>query len=330
MELLNDTLFPAGLFRTVIDEHRIAASLLARVTYDIQDCSLVPSLDQTWKVSGPPWESEYGPMDSDELFYKWGVDLFVFGHARAPGEHKATEVVVTLKVGGFRRSAIVFGDRVWQSGENGLVPGPPKPFKAIPLTMANAFGGKDKWDGLDVPFGDNPDGKGFYIEKGHAEGNPMPNIEDPENLISQWDQQPEPVGFTPCAVQCGLRLRNAIDVDDTGLLKSVRPTFFNAAHPRMILERLSPGDEVELSGVTVDEPLIFQIPKTELTVRLEFDAEVIERPLLIDQLGIEVDMRRAFIAYRYPFRYVLYPLQRRRCELSLKNSDAGFVGGAPQ
>ena len=85
MELVNSTPYPAQIFRTVIDQERIAASVFARLTFDIAAGSLSLSHEQSWPVSAPPWDSPYGPMDSDEVFWKGGVDVFLFGHARSIG-----------------------------------------------------------------------------------------------------------------------------------------------------------------------------------------------------------------------------------------------------
>jgi hypothetical protein len=328
MELVNHTPFPAALFRTVIDQERLAASVFARVTYDIREETLVPTGEQVWQVSGPPWEGPQGPMESDEIFYKGGVDLFVFGHARAPGGRPVTEIEVRIEVGTFQKRVIVVGDRVWEARGKRLVPSAPKPFSAIPLTPEFAYGGTDKWDELDVSHPDNPRGKGYYLEKENAIGGALPNLEDQEKRITAWEDKPNPVGLTFCPMTSGQRMRNGIELDEKGSLKAIRPVLFNSAFPDMILERVVPGDRVRLSGLDESGPLAFSIPATDLIVRLQFDAELIERPLAIDQVGIEVDARRAFIGYRYPFRYVMYPLQKRSCELLLRASGEERTGAA--
>ena len=33
------------------------------------------------------------------------------------------------------------------------------------------------------------------------------------------------------------------------------------------------------------------------------------------RIGVEIDLRRVFIAYRAPYRYIVYELQERGCEL---------------
>jgi len=315
MKLVNHTSFPAGIFRTVIDDDRIAASVLARITFDVNGGVLTPSGDQSWIVSGPPWDSPYGPMDSDEVFYKGGVDLFLFGHARAPRGRAVPRMEVKITIGDWSRSIVVTGDRVWQRSGAGLTPSAPKPFLEMPLTPAHAFGGKDEWDGLSVPYPDNEQGKGYYLEEEHAEGRPLPNLEEPDALITAWADHPEPAGVGACPLTSGARLRNGLGLDDEGRITEMRPTLYNAAFPRMILKSARPGDSVRVDGVLGEGPLTFVIPDAAPRVRLTFGDEIIERPLAIDQIGIEADRLRVFLAYRYPFRYIIHPLQRRRYEL---------------
>jgi hypothetical protein len=322
MDLQNQTPFPAGLFRTRLTDGRIAAAVLARITYRIENGLLVADREQPWLVSPAPWASAYGPMDGDDVFYKGGVDLFVFGQARSAGGRPAPTIEVVIEVGCFRRRLIVFGNRVWQKKWHELVPSAPEPIQTLSLALANAFGGKSTWDGLDVPFTANPVGKGFYLEDAQAVGRPLPNIEDPDHLIKHWNDRPDPAGVTPCPPDNAMHLQNGLEFTNQGYLQKLRPTFFNAAFPRMIAPRVEFGTRVKLEGVLASGPLQFTLPQTGPSVRLHIGNEVIERPLAIDQVGIEVDKGRAFLAYRYPFRYVIYPLQERWCELFLQESAA--------
>ncbi|MCI5120344.1 MAG: DUF2169 domain-containing protein [Candidatus Electrothrix sp. AUS4] len=316
MELTNHTPYPARLFRGYIGDDLFIASLAVRVTYDVQKETLTISKEQTWPVSPQPWESEYGVMDSDEVFYRGGVDLFVFGQAYAPGYREALESEVTIEVGSFfKRRIAVFGDRVWEKKEDNFIISQPKPFRVIPLTPEYAYGGKDEWDELEISFPDNPDGKGFYLEEEQAAGNPLPNMEDPDNRIRKWDDRPTPVVMMPCPMQSPLRVQNGLEMDEQGNLIKLKPEFFNSAYPQMILDQLQSGDVIKISGMKKTGEFSFSLATTELKVRLQFDKEVIERPLTIDQIGIEVEKDRVFISYRYPFRYKFYPLQQRMCEL---------------
>ena len=322
MELTNLTRYPAGLFRSVIDDNRFAAALVSRVTFDMTPNCQDPSDEQPWIVSAAPWKNEHGQMDGDEVFYRGGVDVFLFGNAWAPGR-AVTEMNVTLEVGTFRRHTLVLGDRAWVRRGRNLTPTAPVPFESVPLTLQYAFGGKDQWDGLDIPYPDNPMGRGYAIEEKSAEGRLLPNLEDPQHRIMRWDDRPDPVGFGVCPMTCGLRLRNGIVLDDKKQIQDLKPTLYNSAFPTMIAERVMPGDLVRVSGVLrTGRPLAFPIPAFKMVARLQFGKEVIERPLVIDQVGIEAEHNRIFVTYRYPFRYVLYPLQKRTCEL-LVSTGAG-------
>jgi hypothetical protein len=326
MELENHTRFPAGIFRTVIDQHRIAASVLVRITFDLREGVLVPSEEQVWLVSGPPWEGPQGPMDSDEVFFKGGVDLFLFAHARAPRHRPVKQMEVRIAVGSWQRSIRVTGERAWVRGLRTLQPTDPVPFLELPLTLANAFGGKGEWDGLTVMCPDNEHGKGFFLSEDEAVGGRLPNIEDPLAPVAAWSDQPAPVGVVPCPIISAQRMRNCFRFDEQGRIVELRPVFFNAAFPEMILERVRVGDVVRVDGVLHDGPLVFRIPDAAPRLRIAFEDQVFEPALAIDQIGIEADLGRVFIAYRHPFRYTIHALQRRSCELFEHHARAAAPG----
>lgn len=317
MRLVNSTPYSARLFRGVIDEKIIFGSLAARVTFDIVDGALRPAAEQSWKVSPGPWMGPYGPMDGDDLPLREGVDVMVFGSARPPGGRPVTRLDVEVEVGPeFRGHVIVWGDRVWERRGGRLVPGEPEPFRAIPLTVALAFGGFDVWDELPIAFQDNPLGRGYYLDEERAEGKPLPNIEHPDAPIRVWNDQPEPVGTCQCSRFFGPRLRRVVEVDEeTVAIRAVRPALYNEAFPGMIAPAARPGDRVTIRGVREDGPISFTLPDIGLRARLRFGDLAGERSLPIDQIGVEADHRRVFVSYRYPFRYDLVPRQRRRCEL---------------
>lgn len=324
MKLENETRYPALLFRGAVDEERLFGAVFARITYELRpDGDLVPTEEQTWDVSTGPWESEYGDMDSDEVFYREGVDLFVFGSARPPAGERVTSMEISVRVGErFRHTLHVFGERRWVRQDDRLVPSEPAPIEEVPLTLDNAFGGSDTWDGLDVAYPDNPDGKGFYLEEDSALDGPLPNLEDPDDRISRWDDRPEPAGTGATTIQFGPRVRRGVEFDDeTGRLSKLKPRFFNAAFPGMIVPELGPGDVVEVGGVRSEGTLRVRIPPHRLFTRLRFGDATTEKELYVDQVGIEPDEDRVFIAYRYPFRYRLVELQERSC--SLHDSEDG-------
>src|ERR1700743_2358530 len=118
MDFDNQTAWPARLFRSPLEGDRFAAALVARVTFDLTPGGPVPAADQPWIVSHGPWTSPRGPADGDALFYRGGVDLFLFGTAHAP--RAVPRMQVRLAVGSFRRTIQVTGDRAWVRRGRGL------------------------------------------------------------------------------------------------------------------------------------------------------------------------------------------------------------------
>jgi len=319
MELLNETPFPAVLIRGIIDEEQMFGSLVARITYALQPgghCTIAD--EQVWEVSPGPWKGPAGDMPGDELFYRGGVDVFVFGSARAPQGRPVTQLDVGVEIGPrFRYRLNVFGDRFWDRRLGQLTQTPPMPFHEIPLSLSHAFGGADEWDELAVPFPDNPEGKGFCLDADSALGKPLPNIENPLQLVRSWSDRPEPVGMGVPPYPFGPRLQRSVEFDaSTGMLSRLDPTFFNHAFPSMVAPKgIEPGDRVDVWGTRFEGDLTFILPQTLLQVELEIGERCLSVQPPIDQIGIEPDQMRCFVTYRFPFRYRLIPLQKRRCTL---------------
>ena len=319
MKLDNATPFPARLIRTVVDDRRLFASVLVRVSHDIVDGRLRPSDVQRWPVSTGTYDGPWGPMPPDQPPCRGGVDIMIFGSARAPGGRPAPRIDVAVEIGTRWRSRLIaWGDRTWRRGLTGLTPSDPEPRSEVPLTLARAFGGSDEWDGMQVPFVDNPEGRGFYLEESRARGKPLPNLEDPRALIVDWKDRPEPVGTGPCAQNFGPRVRHGIELsEDKQTIRRIRPSFFNDAFPQMIAPTVASHDRVVVRGVRDDGPVEFTIPETPLRIDLRVGDDGGVRTPAIDQLAVEPDAGLAFITYRFPFRYVVTPHERRSCRLSL-------------
>src|SRR5664279_1318535 len=317
MELTNLAGVPGYLFRTVIDDTRLAAAVIARVTYQVnEDGTLARTAEQPWILSAAPWDAPVGKMPSDQVFRRGGVDLFVFGQAWAPRQRPTPAMLVKLELSsGFKSQLAVIGDRVWL--KQGLQPmaSKPKPFVSMPLSLDCAYGGKDVWDGLEIPFPTNPNGKGYYITDEQAVGKHLPNIEDPEHPIRNWNDQPDPVGMGLCPFGFGPHVRETVRFNEQGAMVELKPRFFNNAFPAMIAPRMAPGETVVLDGASPNGPMRFRVPPLELQMHLRVGQSELVRPLAIDQIGIEPENKRVFVTYRFPFRYTLQPREQRACIL---------------
>ena len=311
MEVINQTDYPHLLFRTTIDKQKIAAALMVRVTYDLDGSRAIPSRKQIWPLNTAAWQTAYGPMQGDYVYRRGGVDLFVFGSARAAhGQAVKRMEVRILLPGKIDHSILVLGDRIWESGIFGLGFSDPKPFTEMPLTLANGFGGTDEWDGLQVPSPNNSYGKGFIWQKAHAAGKPLPNIEDPKNLVAKWNDKPVPVGVVPIAL-CENRIRRSVSFNHMGQVVKLDPLFFNTAFNDMIAGEVVPGETITIIGVREKGTFQCTIPDHSFNLQLQFGNKTHERKLEIDQVGIETDHNRAFITYRYAFNYTMHPGEKR-------------------
>lgn len=82
------------------------------------------------------------------------------------------------------RRLVVFGDRQWElTGAT-----PPAPFSKMPVDYTRAFGGEG--------FDKNPIGRGARaIVDGETEIHPLPNIEDPRELVTKKGDRPNPASL---------------------------------------------------------------------------------------------------------------------------------------
>jgi hypothetical protein len=151
-------------------------------------------------------------FESDLVPFKPRTDVVLVGHAYAPHGRPAKMVDVEIEVGALRKKLRVFGDRAWSfpSEQQDAIPyivGPAE-FVKMPLTFDRAFGGTDKTAGIvgnRKPWCErNYLGKGFCGARTVAsiDKTPLPNIEDPGDLIRTWDSNPRPAG-------CGFFPRNS-------------------------------------------------------------------------------------------------------------------------
>ena len=219
--------------------------------------------------------------ESDGAYFKPATDIVVVGTAYTPYGKSVPSFNVSLSVGTLSKTATVFGDRHWRySAIFGIRKPPPRLFSEMPLCWERAFGGVDTfhkdpkkhaWEKR------NPIGTGFCVTKS-AEGLnslPLPNIEEPHNLIKRWRDKPVPVGFGFIGRSWMPRLQYAGTYDEAWqkYRMPILPTdfdyrFFNAAAPDLIYPGYLQGGEavraVNLSKRGVEQ---FTLPALNVTFR---------------------------------------------------------------
>ncbi len=85
---------------------------------------------------------------------------------------------VIVRLGNHEKRLFVFGDREWVMG----IPSQPEPVTSVPISWSNAYGGNG--------YAFNPNGIGFN-------DNLLPNVEDPQHLLTSDKQQIHPAGLFP-------------------------------------------------------------------------------------------------------------------------------------
>ena len=318
MELINNTPYPALMFKTGLDDDKFAMSVAVRITYDIaEDGNAVVSQNQEWKLSRQLWQSEYGLLESDDVFRRGGVDILIFGSAKAPNAVPVRSMEVLVKHNNKTiNKVIVFGDRFWTKSLLGMEISPPKPFTEMPVTLANAYGGQADWDGVKIAFGNNPEGKGYHYAKEDYVGKALPNVEDPNRLIRKYTDQPDPAGVACLPQLREIHMRNNVIFNKEGQIEKLDPKFFNTAFPAMIVDKINEADTITITGMSAK---LFQlkVPTQKIFMNTTLGEKEIIKEMYIEQIGIITDKSQAFITYRCPINYTLIPLEIRNCTISI-------------
>src|SRR5262245_10633786 len=227
-------------------------------------------------ASDVPWDDDSTQtvrFESDMVPFKPRADVVLVGKAHLPRQKRPeTPLDVVLRVGSLRKTIRVFGDRRWWfPSQLALIPDmtTPEPFATMDLVYERAFGGIDAVAARYCA--ENLVGKGFIGKKSRdsVHQKPLPNLEDPEDLIRSWDSRPKPVGFGFYGRGWMPRLKFTgsprPDPEARERARGLAPDFsydfFNAAHPDLQVKGYLRGnEEVELQNLSRDPFVEFRPP----------------------------------------------------------------------
>ncbi|MGQ9366163.1 DUF2169 family type VI secretion system accessory protein [Azospirillum sp. ST 5-10] len=229
------------------------------------------------------------------------------GSCHAPDGIPVPRVDVAFTIGNHRKVLAVFGDRYWIEGEDGrFTMTEPEPFTRMPLRYENAFGGVD--------YIHNPLGKGRYnVWDLYPDGRiPVPNVEDPERLIRDIEDEPPVVGFAPLSEWSPLRQEKmgAMGVDWMRRERPRKPvdfdwTSYNAAPEDQQAMGFYRGDEVLTFENMHPDFNPFRVRLAEVRVRLfvnrlEPDGSLtfFEPPMNLDTVWVDVDAEKLVQVWR--------------------------------
>lgn len=277
MDIENATPFPTRVTRECLNDVHGMLITTTKVTYTRVNGSLVLDREQLPLPLDPCDEAPLGELN---VMREPGItDLTVVGDVVAPGERPCSAVDVKLSWNDEVRVLRAFGPRVWQRGAEDFHPSDPEPFVRLPMEWKHAYGGRHiipagfaPHSRLPMPRGElafsaNPGGAGFYFEPEQVEGQALPALEDPENLIRTWRDQPRPACFAPMPMASSLRTEHVDIHPETAAMKSrhegemIFARFRQNAPPWLQQRGLRPGARVRLEGMTPDEPMSFTLPE---------------------------------------------------------------------
>ena len=278
--LQNETPYAAELAMLADESGRDLLVVLVKATYVITEAGQLQLSDEQAPVSlAGEYYGEAGKTSlkyaPEASFAKLSTDIALIGDACPPNGRVVKQLDVSLRVGAASKDLRIFGDRFWVRSK-GLMNtrwkmSDPQPFTSMPLIYERAFGGIDtstenEQDRISEPR--NPVGAGIVAKKSKLEKVPLPNIEDPKQLIKTPQDRPQPAGFgfispdwQPRQAYAGTYDKAWLDSRMPLLPQDFDRRFFNAAHTDLIGSGFLTGTEpVEIINASPRGHLKFNLP----------------------------------------------------------------------
>jgi len=316
LEIRNRTRYEVGVYPGVDKNGYDYATVVIKGTFDLKNHrdSLAVSEKQVPIAEAPEYFGEPGASsmkyESDTSLTKKGTDVVLIGQAYARGGRGKT-IDVSVHVGPLNKTVRVFGNRVWFKALGLWRYTDPQPFENMPLIYERAFGGEDKTHPNPSRHGleqRNPVGTGFAISgrKERLEDLPLPNLEDPRNLIRSWRDKPEPAGFGFIGHGWVPR-KDYTGTYDEAWQKERCPLlpldfdefFFNGAYPDLIARpHLSGWESVQIVNACQDGDLTFNLPKLSFDIAVWIKGRQTTHSPVLDTVTIEPDERRVLLVWR--------------------------------
>lgn len=310
----NRTPFYLDTLYVTDENHRPLIVPVMKATFDLQpDGRVTRALEQNplcpeGEYYGDPSHSSYR-YEPEVAFIKPNTDVVVIGDIVAPHDN-CTQLLVDIQVGVLQKQLMVFGDRYWLRQGEQIKMSAPQPFQRIPLQYEYAFGGWDKRhpDPQQHDFEPrNTVGKGFYTHAPQPdEYLPLPNIEDPSQLIQQFAQRVPPAGtgFTLPHWQPRAVLAGTYDAQWQQQRCPLLPTdfnrrYFNSASNGLIANGyFKGGEQVALTHLSEQGPLQFQLPYLQFNAQLDTHQDSQSLPFALDTIIINTQTRQLFMLWR--------------------------------
>lgn len=353
MDLVNKTPLAAELrVGSPPESQRRIGAVLAKATFRFVDSqSLELETQEPVPLLQEDEETDYGLRPRDDLVRDDDAfEVILLGAAYTSGENPDVATMVTLRVGDVERQILVVGDRKWEnSGLGGPSMTEPEPFTRMPMTWENAYGGAaevliDEESPVEVTHPQNRKGKGFDPSEA-AEGlgtvldapngypvvdheRELPNLEDPNNRITDPDDEPTPKCWAALPLSSGLhtmRVTDELEEDEMSTEQLIQQdSLLYRAHPDWITKIPLEAARLMLTNATPTGTLSVSLPKLRVLFDYANRGKMATRELRPQMLVLEPEEQRLTLTYRKPFTYP-FEKETERC-IRLRTEEGWYQG----
>jgi len=314
MQFINETEYAGATARAILHYKDLMMQMvILKCTYLVDEKgSLRPAPEQDLLIDKDV-QTDLGYIESEMVPIKKGCDIAVFGQGYAPAGKPVESMEVSLKIGSdFQRRLVLTGDRHWTKSGRDFRPSAATPFTTMPLTYDRSYGGAALVkDSIVDKYADNPDGRGYVALAEHVDGILLPNIEEHDQLIKDWKQQPLPGGVAPVARSMGLRTKRGMHVDMEKHAAKMSAEAFSCAHPRMTAASYSAGSPVELLGMRPEGKWAFTLPRVEFAAKVMLGTKNYVLPMTPDTIYLFPEERKLSVIARVTLIYQLLKERKR-------------------
>jgi len=278
------------------------------------------TLGNAWTLAEeqlPPQEGDeyWGEPETSSIKYasdfhtgKPSTDIVVIGEACAPNQKPVKRLEVQVSVGQLNKTLHVFGDRIWNEGQITE----PEPFITMPIVYERAFGGQHKLDEHQcLAEGRNLVGCSFLGKRSTEEmnGMPLPNIEEPLELIQEQGDQPKPAGFGFCSPGW-LPRRQYVGTCDEAWENERAPYLpvdfdsrhLNAAHPDLIYPGyLIGGEAISIKNMHPDGEIRVALPQIKMLCKINLAGKFYAPEINMESLIIEPNKKQLSMVWKAGF-----------------------------
>jgi len=336
LQLKNNTPFAAQL--ALFPDHQGVDTLyiIVRASLDIGPKWTLSDEQKPPQAADEHWTDDPATsslkLASELHIGKPATDIVMTGHAWSPAGREVQQLDVGLTVGSVSKAVRVFGDRQWHNGAISR----PQPFCSMPLVYEKAFGGIHKeGDNIVDAEARNPVGCGFSGKRKAADvnGEPLPNLEDPRQLLQRVGDIVTPAGFSFISPSWQPRLSYAGSYDESWqktrapyLPLDFDARFFNMSHPDLIYPGyLLGGEAVHITGVNPDGPLAFELPVIGLAASVAVKSRLEKPAFNLETLLIEPDELKLSMTWRAAMRCDKEALKIREVQVNLSRDQGRKV-----